>query len=537
MLPVRPARSARPAPSARAGACLALAVALLGGASAACVPAFPLASSAGAAAPSTERTTRNNVPIRIGKAVRGDLSGVLTFAGEVRSKGQVAVVPRVSSTLEKLYVEVGARVREGEPLAELGRAELEAQVLQAQAGQAAAEAKLNALKAGPRPEAVAQAQANLKAAQARLNALEGARSSTGDPTALQRRADEARARLAQAEAAAQAASPLTVAQADAAVNTARTKLNGLLADAARAKDTKAVDAAREELRQAEAAATAARAGAAAQATADQARREVRDADQQLALARLSFNALDVDQARALVEAADAQVKLVGAPASAEEVRAAEAAAEQAFALAELARLRLRDATVVAPVAGVVTQVNTPLGSPVGPSAPLLVLMPPELQVPVQADESQASQIEAGQGVTLSVESLPQESFAGTVKAIAPVLDPRTRTVAVNVEVPDPRGKLRPGMFAQLAIQTAQRQGVVLVPRDAVTRAPAGTDPGAPTQTVVFLVADNRVKRQRVLVGASDARNTEVLQGISEGVDVVLSPRPDLIDGEQVISTP
>ncbi len=504
--------------------CLAL---LLGGT--ACLAGVPGVSTT---TPVADRGGRTNIPIRLGKTIRADLAGVLTLAGEVRAKGQVAVIPRVTARLDKLYVEVGARVREGELLAELDRTELETQVLQAQAAQAAAEAKLAQLKATPRPEVVAQAQANLRAAQARLQALEAARASS-DPAALQKRVEEARGRLQQLLSA--RSETQAVAQAENALSAARTRLNQLLADPARSGDRAAVAAAREEVRTAEEAAASARATVPSVETIEQARQDVQSAELALSLAQLSATAFDLDQARALVEAADAQVKLVGSPASPDEIKAAEAGAEQAFALAELARTRLRDATVAAPTAGVVTEIQATPGSVVGPTGPILTLIPPELQAVVQVEEGLAAQVQAGQAVAVSVESYPQDLFSGVVKSVAPVLDPRTRTVAVQVEVPDPQGKLRAGMFAQLAVQTGPRQGAVLVPKEAVLRL-AGDGAGAPTQSVVYLVVENRLKRQRVLAGASDNRNVEILQGLSEGVDIVLNPRPDFVDGELVVGS-
>lgn len=468
--------------------------------------------------------------MRIGKAVRGDLAGVLSFAGEVRAKGNIAIVPRVTAPLDRLHVDVGSRVRQGEPLAELNRAELEVQVVQAQAAQAAAEARLAMLKSGPRPEALAQAQANLRAAQARVQALDAARTNATDPAAAQRAVEQARAKVRALEAA-QSAAPRSVAEADATLVAARTRLNQILQDAARANDRAAADAAREEVRRAEEGAAAARASTTNQAALEAARREQQDAEQALAFARLSFNAFDLDQGRALVEAADAQVRLLQAPVSPDEIKAAEAALEQAFALGELARLRLRDATITAPIAGVVTEVHAAVGTTVGPTGPILILIPPELEVQIQVDENQASNVEVGQKAQLSIDQLPQDAFAGVVKAIAPVLDPRTRTVMVKIEIPDPRGRLRPGMYAQVGVQTAQRQAAVLVPKDAVVRL-AGTETGV-AQHVVFLVVDNRAKRQRVVPGASDGRNVEIVQGLAEGVDVVLSPRADLIDGELI----
>lgn len=510
-------------------ACVAASLAL---ASAGCLPAFPAVGGGDAAQGAPVRGTTS---LRIGKTIRGDLTGTLTFAGEVQAKGQVMIVPRVSSRLDQLYVDVGARVRQGEPLADLNRAELEAGVLQAQATQAAADARLAQLKAGARPEAVAQAQANARAARARLQALENARGSA-NPVELQKRVDDARARLAQVEAVGRADTQ-AAAQADATAAAARTRLDTLLRDPARANDRQAVDAAREEVRKAEEALSAARAttsgGSAALRAAE---RDLASAEQLLLIAQVSASAFDLDQARALAEAADAQLSLVSAPASPEEVKAAEVAVEQAFAFAELARVRLGDATITAPIAGIVSEISTSVGSTVGPTAPILTIIPPELQVVLQVEEGQAAQVQTGQSVAATVEALPRTVFAGVVKAIAPVLDPRTRTVAIKVEIPDPQARLRPGMFTQLTIQTAQRQNIILVPREAVLRA---STPDAPTPSgnsivnMVFMVIENRVKRQRVMLGASDGRNVEVVQGLDEGMDVVLNPRGDLLDGEAI----
>jgi HlyD family secretion protein len=466
----------------------------------------------------------------MGKVVRGDLQGILTFTAELAAKGQVAIVPRVVARLDKLDVEVGSRVRAGDTLAELDHTDLEQQVLQAQANQAEAEAKLNELKAGPKPEALAAAQANLKAAQARVQALEQARQ-TSDPSALQRRVEDARAALAQAQTATQP-DPQAVAQADAAVSAAQAKLNQLQSDPAHQNDRAALDAARAELQRAQAAANAARTPTGSQAAVEEARRNLNEAQQAQLLAQLSLTAFDLDQARALEEAADAQLKLVSAPASENEIKAAQSSVERAFALAELARAQLREATLTAPINGIVAQISASVGSTVGPGTAIVTLIPPELQVLIQVDEAQTAQLQTGQTAQLSVATYPRDAFTGTVKSIAPVLDPRTHTVAVQVEVPDPQEKLRPGMLTQLAIQTGQRQGALLVPKEAILKL-ASVDTSAPPQTVVYTVVNSRVHRQVISIGATDAHNAEVVQGLTEGVDLVLNPRPDFLEGELI----
>jgi RND family efflux transporter MFP subunit len=497
-------------------------------ATSACLPALPATPSS--AAPSSSRASAG---IRIGKAVRGDLNGLLAFAAPLQTKGEVAIAPRVIARVDRLNVELGSRVRAGDVLAELDHAALAQQVLAAQAAQASAEARLAALKAGPKAEVLAQAQANLRAAQARVNALESARA-TVDANTLDQRVREARTVLDHAQAALEPDGQ-KVAAAEAAASAARGRLAQLQADPTRANDKAAIDAARADVSKAEAGVTAARAPTGSQSAVDAARRDLQDAQQAQLIARLSTTAFDLDQARALLEVADAQVKLANAPARPEEIKAAETAVEEAYSQAELARARLRDATITAPINGIVSDINARVGSTVGPSAFLVTLIPPEMQAIVQVDEAQLTQLQVGQPANVSVEGFPREAFNGTVKSIAPVLDPRTRSAAVQVDVPDPQSKLKPGMFAQLAIQLGQRAGVLMVPREAVVRV-GSVDPLAPSQSIVYTVTESRVHKQVVSLGPSDGKNVEIVQGLPDGIDLVLNPRPDFLEGELITAT-
>ena len=496
----------------------AAAVALL---SSACLPLLPAPTQATAANPQATAASSSGT-MRIGKAVRGDLNGVLTFTAQVQTKGDVAIVPRVTATLNKLDVDLGSRVRVGDTLAELDHSDLDQQVLAAQAAQASAEAKLAALKAGPKAEVLAAAQANYNAAQARVKSLQSARDNA-DTAAL----DQAQAALKPDADA--------VTQAEATAAAARTRLAQLQADASKANDKAAMDATRSDVQKADDALTKARTPTGTQAAVTAAQRDLQDAQQSQLMARLSTTAFDLDQAKALLDVADAQLKLAQAPASAEEIKAAEASVEEAFSQAELARARARDATLTAPIAGIVIDIKARVGSTVGPSAALMTLVPPDMQVVVQADESQLGQLQIGQAARLSIESFAKEAFTGTVKAIAPVLDPRTRTVAVQIDVPDPQNKLKPGMFAQLAIQTGQRASAVMVPKEALLRM-APVDPTAALQNVVYTVAEGRVHKQVVGIGATDGKSVEIVQGLQEGVDLVLNPRPDFLEGELIGAT-
>src|SRR5256885_1901205 len=87
-----------------------------------CLPALPAVGAAPPAEAQSVRASTNT--IRIGKAVRGDLNGLLTFTAPIQAKGEVAVVPRVSARLDQMHVELGSRVRAGDVLADLDHAEL-----------------------------------------------------------------------------------------------------------------------------------------------------------------------------------------------------------------------------------------------------------------------------------------------------------------------------------------------------------------------------------------------------------------------------
>jgi RND family efflux transporter MFP subunit len=502
-----------------------------------CLPTVPLSTQsttgAGATTPSTDAatsTTTTSSGVRIGKAVRGDLNGLLLYAATLQTKGEVAITPRVVAPLSHLDVDLGSRVRAGDALAELDHTDLDQRVLETQAAQANAEARLAALKAGPKPEVLAAAQANYNAAQARVKSVQAARDNADLPT-LDQRVKDARAALDQAQAATQPDAQ-AVAQAEAAVQTAQSKLNEIQSDPTKSKDQNAVNAAKADLQKASDAATKARTPTGTQAAVQTAQRELDDAQQAQLLARLSTTAFDLDQAKALADVADAQLKLAQAPASDEEIKAAETTVEEAFAQAELARAAVRNATLTAPIDGIVTDIKARVGTTVGPTAAVMTLVPPDLQVVVRADQSQLPQLQTGQPVNLSIQGFDKDAFNGTVTAIAPVLDPRTRSVAVQIDVPDPQRKLKPGMFTQLAIQTGQRPGALLVPKDAVMQV-GSVDPTAPVQNVVYLVNQGRLHRQVVSTGATDGKSIEIVQGVDEGADLVLNPRTDFLEGELI----
>ncbi len=447
------------------------------------------------------------------RVARGEINGVLVYSGDLRAKPSITVTPRISGRLERMHVETGSLVREGDTVAELDRAALEVQVTQGQANLAAAEARLAGLQAGDEPEARAESEARLRAARARLTALQTAPRAETIPYLVEQ-LRESRRLLAELESN----NADGVARAEERVTTARTRLDRILtgvgvglASPTPGLDRVAIEQARAEIRQAEEELARARRPITSEEIAG-ARQQVSQAEEDLLLARNPIGPLELEEASANVEAAEIRLRGASTAVTPATIKAAESAVSYAWAALELARLQLREATIVAPIAGLVAETHQRAGAGVAAGTPLLSIQPPDYELVLAVEDRQLSQLQIGHGMNVVVDAYPGESFNGTLRSIAPTVDVRTRTVAAKVDVLDPQLKLKAGLFAQAAVQSGRKPGALLLPREAVVSGP---------ESSVLLVVEGRAQRRPVQLGVTDGRNVEILQGVSEGAEIVL----------------
>ncbi|MGH2898974.1 MAG: efflux RND transporter periplasmic adaptor subunit, partial [Solirubrobacteraceae bacterium] len=186
---------------------------------------------------------------------------------------------------------------------------------------------------------------------------------------------------------------------------------------------------------------------------------------------------------------EARAALVEAERAAERVRklfssnvASKAQLDQAETGLELARSRAeaasarlaetqraqRDAEVTAPFDGMVAQRYVSVGEFVQPGTRLfdLVALDP-IEVEFRISEIDSSRVKPGQVVGVRVAPYPGETFEATVTVVAPTIDPVTRTLRVKGTLPNPDKRLRPGLFARADLGVARREGVLMVPEEAV----------------------------------------------------------------------
>lgn len=172
-------------------------------------------------------------------------------------------------------------------------------------------------------------------------------------------------------------------------------------------------------------------------------------------------------------------------------------------------------TFLSPAAGVVLEKQAVKGMHVTPGQPLYTIA--DLGVVwVEADvyEREMSLIRVGMSATVTLDAYPGEAFTGRAVYIYPYVEEQSRTMKVRFQFPNARGRLKPGMFANVALQAAARTGLT-VPANAVL------DSG--TRQVVFVAqGEGRFVPRTVTIGARIEDRIEILDGLTEGEQVATS---------------
>ncbi len=207
----------------------------------------------------------------------------------------------------------------------------------------------------------------------------------------------------------------------------------------------------------------------------------------------------------------------------DELRAALAVAE---ARVEAAETRLADRVVRAPFAGVVGLAEVDVGARVNDDK-VLTRLDDTAVVDLEARimEPFFGLIRRGQPATATGAAFPGETFRGEVAAIDTRVDPVARSFRVRVALPNPDGRLVPGLFMVGRITVDERADAVLVPEEAVV--PEGR------QTIVFRVRDGIAERVSVTLGQRRVGEVEVLEGLSAGDLVVTAGVQRVRDGRPV----
>lgn len=211
-----------------------------------------------------------------------------------------------------------------------------------------------------------------------------------------------------------------------------------------------------------------------------------------------------------------------------ELENARYSAEQAHANVASAKRLIRDARIIAPISGVVTQKNVEHGAVVQPGQPLAkITNVSTLKVVVPLSEQDITKIENGQPAKVSFDALPGTTASGRVSNIAVVADEAGR-YDVEISVPNPSGQIRAGMSARARFGGATQKNVVTIPKTALLSLAA-------TPSVFILDAEGKVALRIVELGNSADDNTvEVRSGLQNGDRLVVKGQDNLKSGDQPV---
>lgn len=494
-------------------------------------------------------------PVTVATAHRGKIEQKTTYTGTLEADAMVEIYANTSGKLVAFKVNEGQPISKGDVLARTDSHEQQLALVQAQASQKAAESNLLKVKATAQIKIETQlinAEATLDAANAKLNQAEALAQAQ-----VYAQFEQAKAGVAAAEAslkkAMSGARSQEVEQAKAAVSGAKASLDNAEVnvnrlqklydieavtdqdldnaktqrDGAKAQHESAVEklslveegtreedinAAEAQLQQAQAAQRLAK------RTVD-----TKDWEKQIALAQSQAK-----QARANLRSADILVEI---QVWEHDIAAAQAQYDQATEQVNLAKKRLSDATITAPVAGIVVNKNADIGD-YAPSAgsragnPILMIVNMDIVYAVfTVSETEITNISVGAPVNITA---GKDNIKGQINYISPIVNPADRMITAKVKIPNPKYQLKPGMFVEVNIDYSGLEESLLLPREAVLD--IQDDAGH-----VFVVADgNQAQKQYVKVGFVWGDSISILEGVTESSRVVVNGHRQLEDGMDVL---
>jgi RND family efflux transporter MFP subunit len=183
--------------------------------------------------------------------------------------------------------------------------------------------------------------------------------------------------------------------------------------------------------------------------------------------------------------------------------------------------------VVAPFDGVITQRNIDNGSLVqSQSTFMFTLMHPDvIRTQLYVPQDAAFGVAPGVDAVVHVPEIPDRSFPGKVTRIASALQPGSRTLLTEVDVPNPDGALSPGIYCTVELFIPRKTPSMILPADAVVFDENGQH--------VAVVENGIVHMQKIVVARDFGTEVEVRDGVRSGDQVILNPMVNLMEGSKV----
>jgi membrane fusion protein (multidrug efflux system) len=214
--------------------------------------------------------------------------------------------------------------------------------------------------------------------------------------------------------------------------------------------------------------------------------------------------------------------------SQQELQAATSAMAAAQAQTTAIAKKLGETRITSPLDGVVSVRRLDPGALVGLPAGggiVTIVQIDRLRVFVTVPERELKGVTAGKKAHVELDAMPGKSFTGSVVRLAPTLDPQTRTLDAEVQIANPDGELRPGMFGRGAIVVDTHPHAVVVPAAAVQISEG--------KRYVFVVEGEKARRREITTGVDEGSELEVTSGLREGDEIVVAGIDGLADNSAI----
>jgi HlyD family secretion protein len=206
---------------------------------------------------------------------------------------------------------------------------------------------------------------------------------------------------------------------------------------------------------------------------------------------------------------------------------ARAQAQQSKARLDELKINLGNTVITSPVNGFISRRLADPGASVGQNAPVVEVVDiSRVRLIANVVEKDLKQLESGDVTRVEVDAFPGETFMGRIARVSPVLDPATRTAPIEVEIPNPSFRLKPGMYARVGVTLDTTKDALVVPANALV------DLGG--RRGVFLPLSESAVFRAVQVGNEQGELVEILGGLTEGQEVITTGAGQLRDGDRIV---
>lgn len=207
------------------------------------------------------------------------------------------------------------------------------------------------------------------------------------------------------------------------------------------------------------------------------------------------------------------------------VKQAEVSRDSAQLQLDITRKMLEDASVSAPISGIVSYKGVEKDQYVSTSSPAYTIVDMDtVLVNVKVSEKIINKITKGDTVDVYITTIQDEPFVGTVKSVSPIAD-QTSTYPCEIEIPNPDHTIKPGMFANTSFVLNQSNDTLIIPYEAIV--------STVDEKYVYVIDGDKAKKVTIETGLTDGREIEVTSGLNVGDEVIVSGQSYITDGDTI----